>query len=101
MPLHGFAFEQVPHAPHLTDQPLLKALPTTVPDAAIEAAIRATGAQERRRRLLPSRLVVALVSARGRWAREGRRDVLSHLVAGDRARDPASFGPGTCRRSWR
>ena len=101
MPLHGLAFEQVPHAPHLTDQPPLQSLRAAIPDAAIEAAIRATGAQERRRRLPPSRVVVALVIAPGRWAREGLRDVFANLVDGFRAQDPAVFRAGACRRSRR
>lgn len=92
MPLQGCAFEQVPHAPYLSDRPLLDALRLAIPDEAIDAAIAATGAREQRRRLLPSRLVVALVIALGLWARDGLRDVLANLVEGVRAQDPAAFG---------
>src|SRR5438552_2160166 len=59
MPLHGFAFEAVPHAPHLADLPLLEALHRALPEQAIDEVVAATGAQERRRRRLPARLVVA------------------------------------------
>jgi hypothetical protein len=91
MPLHGFAFEAVPRPPHLADTPLLDALRLALPDQALDAAIAASGAQEQRRRLLPARLVVALVIAMGLWARDGLRDVLANLVAGLREQDPAAF----------
>jgi hypothetical protein len=44
MPLQGFAFDQVPRAPHLTDQPLLEALGAAIPDAAV---VRLEGAEGR------------------------------------------------------
>jgi Insertion element 4 transposase N-terminal/Transposase DDE domain len=91
MPLQGFAFEAVPRAPHLGDRPLLEALRLAIPDEAIDAVIAGAGARERRRRLLPSRLVVALVVAMGLWARDGLRDVLANLVEGYRAHDPGAF----------
>jgi hypothetical protein len=91
MPLSGFSLAQVPRAPHLADQPLLEALRLALPDAALDAAINATGAREQRRRLLPARLVVALVIAMGLWAREGLRDVLANLVQGLREQDPAAW----------
>src|SRR5689334_5566364 len=91
MPLSGFSLGQVPRAPHLADQPLLEALRLALPDRAIDEAIAATGAGERRRRLLPARLVVALVIAMGLWAREGLRDVLLNLVDGLRAEDPGAW----------
>lgn len=91
MPLQGFAFAAVPRAPHLADQPLLDALRLALPDGAVDEAITAARAQERRRRLLPARLVVALVIAMGLWAREGLRDVLANLVDGERERDPAAW----------
>jgi len=62
-----------------------------IPDGAIDEVIAATGAGERRRRLLPSRLVVSLVVAMGLWARDGLRDVLANLVEGYRAQDPDAF----------
>lgn len=89
--LRGFSLTQVPRAPHLADEPLLEALGLALPDGAIDAAIATAGAQERRRRLLPARLVVGLVIAMGLWAREGLRDVLANLVEGLRERDPAPW----------
>jgi hypothetical protein len=91
MPVSGFSLGQVPRAPHLADQPLLEALRLALPDRAIDEAIAATGARERRRRLLPARLVVALVIGMGLWAREGLRDILSNLVEGLRADDPGAW----------
>jgi transposase IS4-like protein/DDE family transposase len=95
MSLHGFSLAQVPRAPHLADQPLLEALRLALPDRAVDEAIDAAGAWEQRRRLLPARLVVALVIAMGLWAREGLGDVLANLVDGLRERDPAPW------RDWR
>lgn len=94
MSLQGFSLTQVPRAPHLCDQPLLEALQLALPDRAIDEVIDAAGARERRRRLLSARLVVALVIAMGRWARDGLRDVLANLVDGLRERDPAPW------RAW-
>lgn len=95
MPLQGFSLGQVPRAPHLADEPLLEALRLALPDRAIDEVIAAAGAREQRRRLLPARLVVALVIAMGLWARDGLRDVLANLVEGLRERDPAPW------RHWR
>ena len=95
MALHGFALRQVPRAPHLADEPLLEALRLALPDRAIDEAIDTAGAREQRRRLLPARLVVALVIALGLWARDGLRDVLANLVEGLREQDPAPW------RDWR
>lgn len=72
----------MPRAPHLADEPLLEALRLALPDEALDEAIAAAGAQEQRRRLLPARLVVALVIGMGLWAREGLPDVLKNLVDG-------------------
>jgi transposase IS4-like protein/DDE family transposase len=91
MPLQGFAFEVVPRPPHLADAPLLDALRLALPDRALDEAIAASHAQEQRRRLLPARLVVALVIAMGLWARDGLRDVLANLVAGLREQDPSTW----------
>jgi len=91
MPLHGCSLGQVPRAPHLADQPLLEALRLALPEQAIDEAIAATGAWEQRRRLLPARLVVALVIAMGLWARDGLRDVLANLVEGLREQEPAAW----------
>ena len=91
MPLQGFSLTQVPRAPRLADGPLLEALQLALPEPAIDEVLAATGTCERRRRLLPARLVVALVIAMGLWAREGLRDVLANLVEGLRERDPAAW----------
>jgi len=91
MPLQGFSLTQVPRAPHLADGPLLEALRLALPEPAIDEVIAATGTCEQRRRLLPARLVVALVIAMGLWARDGLRDVLANLVDGLRERDPAAW----------
>lgn len=94
MSFRGFSLTQVPRAPHLADAPLLEALCLALPDEALDQAIAAAGAQEQRRRLLPARLVVALVIGMGLWAREGLPDVLKNLVDGLRERDPAPW------RAW-
>src|SRR5439155_21548281 len=91
MPLQGFSLTQVPRAPHLADGPLLEALRLALPEPATDEMIAATGTCEQRRRLLPARLVVALVIAMGLWARDGLRDVLAHLVDGLRERDPPAW----------
>jgi hypothetical protein len=91
MPLQGFAFGAVPRPAHLSDAPLLDALRLALPDHALDEAIAASGTQEQRRRLLPARLVVALVIAMGLWARDGLRDVLANLVAGLREQDPGAW----------
>jgi hypothetical protein len=91
MPLQGFAFEAVPRPPHLADAPLLDALRLALPDHALDEAIAASQRREQRRRLLPARLVVALVIAMGLWARDGLRDVLANLVAGLREQDPSAW----------
>jgi hypothetical protein len=91
MGLQGFSLTQVPRAPHLADQALLDALRLALPAPAIDGAIAEAGAGETRRRLLPARLVVALVIALGLWARDGLCDVLANLVEGLRERDPAPW----------
>ena len=94
MPLHGFSLEDVATSGHLSDQPVLEAVRLAIPDEAIDAVIGEAGAQERRKRLLPARLVVALVIALGIWARVGLVDVLKNLVDGLREADPAPW------RAW-
>src|SRR4051794_26101591 len=66
----------------LGDRPLLEALQSVLPDAVVEAAIDVTRAGERRRRLLPTRLVVTLVVAMGLWATEPMRHALAAVVEG-------------------
>jgi hypothetical protein len=94
MPLQGFSLAAVGGKAHLGDQPVLEAVRRVIPDEAIDAVIAEAGAQERRKRLLPARLVVALVIALGLWAREGLVDVLKNLVDGLREDDPAPW------RAW-
>jgi hypothetical protein len=66
----------------LGDRPLLAALEAAIPDETVEAAIEATGTRERRRRRLPTHLVVTLVVAMGLWASESMRHALAEVVAG-------------------
>src|SRR5215212_4516948 len=108
MPLHGFAFEAVPHAPHLADLPLLEALHRALPEQAIAEVVAATGAQEQRRRLLPARLVVALVVALGLWACASairRPGPVGTCPPNRPSPKPASaWGParcGCCSTAWR
>jgi hypothetical protein len=91
MALHGSSLRQVPRAPHLADQPLLEAPRLALPDRAIDEAIDTAGAREQRRRLLPARLVVALVIGMGLWARDGLRDVPANPVEGLREQGPAPW----------
>jgi hypothetical protein len=91
MALHGFSLRQLPRTPHLADQPLLEALRLALPDRAIDEVLDTAHAREQRRRLLPARLVVALVIGMGLWARDGLRDVLKNLVEGLREQDPVPW----------
>src|ERR1700675_4406136 len=94
MPLQGFVLHADGLAPHLSDQPLLDAVQRAFPDEVLDQVIAATGTQEQRRRLLPARLVIALVIAMGFWARDRLRDVLANLVEGLCERDPTPW------RAW-
>jgi hypothetical protein len=87
MSLQGFSLSEVVTEAHLADQSVLEALRLAIPDEEIDAAIAEAGAQEQRRRLLPARLVVALVIALSLWARDNVRDVLLNLVDGLRECD--------------
>lgn len=82
MTLRGWSWDATIGPAGLGDRPLLEALETAIPDEAIEAAIEATGTRERRRRRLPTHLVVTLVVAMGLWASESMRHVLAEVVAG-------------------
>jgi hypothetical protein len=82
MTLRGWSWEAALGPAGLGDRPLLEALEAAIPDEAVEAAIEATGTRERRRRLLPTHLVVTLVVAMGLWASESMRHVLAEVVAG-------------------
>src|ERR687890_2043730 len=82
MMLRGWSWEAALGPAGLGDRPLLEALEAAIPDEEVEAAIEATGTRERRRRRLPTHLVVTLVVAMGLWAAESMRHVLAEVVAG-------------------
>src|SRR5829696_2810728 len=82
MRLRGWSWEVAIGPAGLGERPLLAALTAAIPDELVEAAIEATGTRERRRRRLPTHLVVTLVVARGLWACESMRHVLGEVVAG-------------------
>jgi len=95
MTLRGWSWEAALGPAGLGDRPLLEALEAAIPDEAVEAAIEATGTRERRRRRLPTHLVVTLVVAMGLWASESMRHVLAEVVAGWQE------GGGSDRAGWR
>lgn len=82
MGLRGWSWEASLGPAGLGDRPLLEALEAAIPDEAVETAIEVTGTRERRRRRLPTHLVVTLVVAMGLWASESMRHVLAEVVAG-------------------
>lgn len=82
MALRGWSWDAAIGPAGLGDRPLLEALEAAIPDEAVEATIEATGTRERRRRRLPTQLVVTLVVAMGLWASESMRHVLAEIVAG-------------------
>lgn len=82
MSLRGWSWDAAIGPAGLGDRPLLEALEAAIPDEVVEATIEATGTRERRRRLLPTHLVVTLVVAMGLWASESMRHVLAEVVAG-------------------
>src|SRR2546423_1974797 len=82
MSLRGWSWDAAIGPAGLGDRPLLEALEAAIPDEAVAAAIEATGTRERRRRTLPTHLVVTLVVAMGLWAAESMRHVLAEVVAG-------------------
>src|ERR671926_1886685 len=82
MALRGWSWDAAVGPAGLGDRPLLEALEAAIPDEAVAAAIEATGTRERRRRRLPTHLVVTLVVAMGLWAAEAMRHVLAEVVAG-------------------
>lgn len=94
MPLVGFSLTEERARSHLGDQAALAALQVALPDETIDAVIAETGTQERRKRRLPARLVVAFVLALGLWGREGLVSVICNLVDGLREQDPAPW------RAW-
>jgi hypothetical protein len=94
MTLRGWSWEAAIGPAGLGDRPLLEALEAAIPDEEVEAAIEATGTRERRRRRLPTHLVVTLVVAMGLWASESMRHVLAEVVAGWRE------GPANDQAGW-
>src|SRR5215216_587908 len=90
MALRGWTWDAAIGPAGLADRPLLEALAAAIPD---EAAIEATGTRERRRRRLPTHLVVTLVVALGLWAAESMRHVLAEVVAGWREGAAGWRGP--------
>jgi hypothetical protein len=106
MALRGWSWDAVTGPTGGGDRPLLEALEAALPDAAVEEVIERTGTRERRRRVLPTHLVVTLVVAMGLWAAESVRQVLATVVDGwdeTRARRAAALGPaaGAARARWR
>ena len=61
---------------------LLAALRVAIPHEKIDAALVATGRREKRRRRLPSDLVIALVIAMSLWAQNSLRQVFANLMDG-------------------
>jgi hypothetical protein len=82
MTLRGWSWDAASGPAGLGDRPLLEPLAAAIPDETVEATIEATGTRERRRRRLPTHLVVTLVVAMGLWATESMRHVLAEVVAG-------------------
>jgi Transposase DDE domain/Insertion element 4 transposase N-terminal len=104
--LRGWSWDAVAGPAGAGNRPLLEALEAALPDAAVEDAIERTGTRERRRRVLPTHLVVTLVVAMGLWAAESVRHVLATVVDGwdeARARRAAALGraAGAGRARWR
>jgi Insertion element 4 transposase N-terminal len=78
MALRGWSWDAAIGPAGQGDRPLLEALEAAIPDETVEATIEATGTRERRRRRLPTQLVVTLVVALGLWASESMRHVSSY-----------------------
>src|SRR5215208_4448940 len=95
MGLRGWSWEAALGPAGQGDRPLLEALGAAIPDETVEAVIEATGTRERRRRRLPTHLVVTLVVAMGLWAAESMRHVLAEVVAGWRE------GAASEQSAWR
>jgi len=94
MALRGWTWDAALGPAGLGDRPLLEAVRAAIPDGAVQAAIEATGTRERRRRLLPTSLVVTLVVAMGLWAAESVRHALAVVVDGWRE------GPAAAAAGW-
>src|SRR5215211_4358422 len=104
MGLHGWSWEAAMGPAGRGDRPLLEALEAAIPDESVEAAIERTGTRERRRRRLPTHLVVTLVVAMGLWAEASVRHALAAVVDGwreARAQRAAALGPPPARPGGR
>src|SRR5688500_19240783 len=106
MALRGWSWDALAGPAGRVHRPLLEALEAALPDAAVEDAIERTGTRERRRRLLPTHLVVTLVVAMGLWATESLRHALAAAVDGWREAREArgtALGPPVAgaRPRWR
>src|SRR5438045_4664517 len=95
MALRGWTWDAATGPAGLGDQPLLAALRAALPDDVVQAAIEATGTRERRRRVLPTALIVTLVVAMGLWTAESIRHALAAVVDGWREEATA------VRSGWR
>src|SRR5215210_2728630 len=82
MSLRGWSWDTLAGPAGLGNRPLLEALEAALPDVVIDETIERTGARERRRRVLPTHLVVTLVVAMGLWATDSVRHVLATVVDG-------------------
>ena len=69
-------------SPKLKNSEIFKAIEMAIPSTEIEAAILKTKAKEKRRRGLPSQLVVCLIVAMSFWSKDSMRDVLKNLLDG-------------------
>jgi len=82
MRLRGWTWVVTVGPAGLGNRPLLEALEVALPDEAVEELIERTCTRERRRRLVPTHLVVSLVVGMGLWAAELVRHVLVAMVDG-------------------
>ncbi|VEP11490.1 transposase (fragment) [Hyella patelloides LEGE 07179] len=69
-------------APKIQVSELFPALKLIMSHQAIEEAISETNSQEKRNRLLPTHLIIALVIALNLWSKDSVVDVLKNLVQG-------------------
>ena len=102
MRVRGWTWDASVGPAGLGNRPLLEALEVALPDVAVEEVIERTGTRERRRRLLPTHLVVTLVVSMGLWAAESVRHVLVAVVDGwqeGRERRKDLLGPPSGRRT--
>lgn len=82
MRLRGWSWDAAVGPAGLGNRPLLEALAAALPDATVEALIERTRPRERRRRVLPTQLVVTLVVGMGLWADAAVRHALAAVVEG-------------------